>query len=212
MILAASLVISQTAYCFNDALDGYYGNNIGFYDSGFADIQGHWAKEEIEHLAKYGIVSGVDGNFYPDEAITRAQFIKILILAFGLYDKNATCFFSDVPKESWYYPYVASAKHLSLASGINNNEFGADKLLERQDMAVLIYNTALYCGLSFGQKTEISFADKNEIESYAIDAVTALGNGGIISGDEQKRFKPKGKATRAQVCKILYGIEGLLKI
>lgn len=40
----------------------------------FADISGHWAEQTIEELAEMGIAhGGTDGNFRPDEPITRAE-------------------------------------------------------------------------------------------------------------------------------------------
>lgn len=45
----------------------------------FKDIQNHWAKEDIEHLEKLGIVKGDEnGNFNPDKPITRAEVAALL--------------------------------------------------------------------------------------------------------------------------------------
>ena len=47
--------------------------------SKFKDIENHWAKEYIEKLEDYGIVSG-DGNgkFNPDKPVTRAEVAKMI--------------------------------------------------------------------------------------------------------------------------------------
>ena len=45
----------------------------------FSDIKNHWAKKYIDKLFDYGIVSGDDnGNFRPDEPITRAEAAKMV--------------------------------------------------------------------------------------------------------------------------------------
>lgn len=45
----------------------------------FKDIESHWAKESIERLAKLGIVKGDEqGNFRPDNPITRAEVVVLL--------------------------------------------------------------------------------------------------------------------------------------
>lgn len=48
-------------------------------DSNFTDIDGHWAKEEIEHAAALGWVQGApDGCFRPDASITRAEAMAMI--------------------------------------------------------------------------------------------------------------------------------------
>ncbi|BCV23306.1 glucosaminidase domain-containing protein [Gelria sp. Kuro-4] len=45
----------------------------------FRDIEGHWAKADIEAVAKAGLMSGYpDGRFGPDEPVTRAQLAAVV--------------------------------------------------------------------------------------------------------------------------------------
>ncbi|MCI5604277.1 MAG: S-layer homology domain-containing protein, partial [Clostridia bacterium] len=45
----------------------------------FTDIEGHWAKSDIEKAADKKVVSGFeDGTFRPDDGVTRAQLCSIL--------------------------------------------------------------------------------------------------------------------------------------
>jgi hypothetical protein len=198
-------VIWQAAFCYESTLNGYYGNNAGYFACEFDDVEsGHWAAESIEYLAKYGIVSGIDGMFRPDDYITRAQYIKILITAFGLYDENASCNFVDVLPKDWYFPYVASAVNLKIASGISDFLFGPEQLVTREQMVTLAYNASKYCNISFEKNAEINFSDKEKIEDYAAEAVNLIAQSGIISGDENHMFNPKSFATRAQACKLIH--------
>ena len=44
-----------------------------------ADIQGHWAQEEIQRAMDAGWIDGYpDGTFQPEQTITRAEFTKLL--------------------------------------------------------------------------------------------------------------------------------------
>ena len=46
----------------------------------FPDIEGHWAEEYIELLYGKGIIAGMgDGTFQPDERVTTAEFITMVI-------------------------------------------------------------------------------------------------------------------------------------
>jgi len=48
-------------------------------DAAFPDIVGHWAQDSITNLANRGIIEGhADGNFGPDEPVTRAQVATFL--------------------------------------------------------------------------------------------------------------------------------------
>ena len=49
-----------------------------------AEPGGHWAQAEIDSLKEKNIVSGdANGDFRPDDSITRAEFIKIINKTFG---------------------------------------------------------------------------------------------------------------------------------
>ena len=52
----------------------------------FSDVSGeHWAKEAVEALADKGIISGFgDGSFKPDNNVTREEFVKMAVVAFGI--------------------------------------------------------------------------------------------------------------------------------
>ncbi len=74
----------------------------------FTDTEGHWAQEQIEKWADKGLVSGYpDGTFKPDDTITRAEFAKIVALAFDLTDEDTLDEYNDLDEDTWYYPYVA---------------------------------------------------------------------------------------------------------
>lgn len=51
----------------------------------FEDIKNHWAKESIQKVIDSGLMKGYeDGNFKPDEPITRAELATILVRALKL--------------------------------------------------------------------------------------------------------------------------------
>lgn len=44
----------------------------------FADLRGHWAAEAVLQAKARGILEGEDGRFYPDRALTRAEFLAVM--------------------------------------------------------------------------------------------------------------------------------------
>ncbi len=177
----------------------------------FTDIDSiPWAKTQILDLAERGILSGTgNGLFAPNQYVTREQFVKMLVEAYGLYNANAACDFADVAKDSWYYGYVASGYEAGIVQGDGNGNFGAGQPITREDMAVLAYRayTMINGNLDYaGQET--GFGDSASISAYAVDAVSALRHAGYISGTGNGLFSPKNTCTRAEAAVIIFNMIG----
>ena len=174
----------------------------------FTDLGSHeWAREAIEDLAYKKILSG-KGNrqFFPGDNIKREEFIKILVLAFGLYDESATCSYTDIPTDSWAYPYVASGTKAGLTVGFEDGSFGAGLNISREDMAVMVHRL-LVSIRNIDRITDLSktFDDMDLVSGYAKNSVKMLLNAGIVQGDNNK-FSPKNNTTRAEAAQLIYNI------
>ena len=174
---------------------------IKFTDLGTAE----WAIEPITNLVKKGVISGRSETIFdPDGLITREEYAKMLVLAFGLTAENASCDFTDVPEDAWYYEYVAIAAKRGVVNGIGNGNFGVGSTITRQDMAVMTYRAAMATGKAMDMiNEEITFADNADIATYAAEAVAVMQRAGIINGMGGNTFAPTGTATRAQAAKIM---------
>lgn len=165
-----------------------------------------WAKDAIVELAAKNVIAGKEDNkFCPNDLITREEFTKLVTAAFINDVEEAEISFEDVPKNRWSYSYVAKAKNAGLINGYSDVEFGAEDLILRQDMAVIIYNTAVYknAELTDASKT-LTFSDDGDIADYAKDCVYALKASGIINGVSDTEFAPSKNATRAEAAMIIY--------
>ena len=169
-----------------------------------------WAKEAINALSERSVVNGKTATeFAPNDDITRAEFAKILINAFGLVTPNSTVTaLSDVTDSSaWYYEAIASAYNKGIITGYSDGSFGINDKVTREDMAVMVYRAAQYAKVNINvMKPETNFADANEISDYAVEAVNALQRAGVINGVSDTEFAPKATATRAQAAKMVYGL------
>ena len=175
----------------------------------FSDIEEiPWAKESILFLADKKIVNGDEqGKFNPSDSVTREQFVKMLILSFGLEDSTAEANFPDVVKNQWYYPYIASAKKAGIVNGFENGNFGINSHITRQEMALMAYRASKISGkIKFNLSGNIEFADKKDILESATESIIAMKNAGIIAGMEDNTFAPTANASRAQAAKIIYGL------
>ncbi|WP_139997156.1 S-layer homology domain-containing protein [Paenibacillus paridis] len=180
--------------------------------AGFTDIARlSWAKDRIESLAARGIVNGVGNDtFKPDQKVSRAEFLKMLMFAFDLADEAAGSGLSDVKAGSWYYASVAAAEKLGIVQGKADGSFGVNDQITRQDMAVMAYRVSELLKLKPGSgASTAAFADQAAISSYALEAVDVMQAASIIEGMGSGVFDPKGAATRAQAAVIIHKLLAL---
>lgn len=142
----------------------------------FKDVpQSHWAYEAVEDMAKSKVITGyADGSFQPDKAITREEFVKILLAGLSVTVQEGENVFSDVDANSWYADYVNTAYALGIVSGRGDGSFGTGEPITRQDMAVMLAKAAEVRKLVLRGNKEMNFKDQNEIAPYALAAVSGL--------------------------------------
>ena len=163
-----------------------------------------WAKDSITNLAKREVINGMgDGTFNPNGNVTREQFVKMLMLAFGADIKNVRSNFDDVDPTQWYGVYVNTACDYGIVNGVSDTKFGVGNSITRQDLVTMLARACDYFGITLPSGSAVSFADAGSIASYALDAVNTMAGAGIVNGVSDGKFAPGQFATRAQVAVIL---------
>ncbi|MFA7673254.1 MAG: InlB B-repeat-containing protein [Clostridia bacterium] len=183
---------------------------IGYNKVSFKDVkEDAWYFEAVGFIAARNITNGVgDGDFDPEGSLTRAQFIVLILRAYGIEaevspDDN----FADA-KNTYYTGYLAAAKRLGIAKGTGNNMFDPDIEISRQDMFTLIYRMLDIIGEipeETGDSALSDFTDANEVFEYAQPAMKALVSAGMIIGDSGK-LRPNDSSTRAQMAQVLHNL------
>lgn len=171
----------------------------------FTDIQNHgWAEESILKLYNKGIINGkAEGVFAPNDYVSRAEAVKMILLAFGMADNSAKCNFADVSENLWYYPYIAKAYEMQIIFGYNDGTVGAENPITREDFAVMIARAVKASNTALKGENNGIFADSEAISDYAKEAVSLLKNANILNGTEDNMFMPKKSTTRAETAKVI---------
>ncbi|WP_169087550.1 S-layer homology domain-containing protein [Paenibacillus sp. PL91] len=176
-------------------------------DVSFDDIQKHWAKREIERMANKFIVQGAAiEEFRPEQAITRSEFVALIVRALGLDQAHsAETDFGDVSSNGWYRPYVNAAVEAGIVTGYDDHSYRPHQVVSREEMAVFIYRAMKFADYvpAGAAVPGISFHDANLIEDWAQEAVREMTAQGILLGVEEGQFDPNGSATRAQSAVIV---------
>ncbi|UOO37948.1 S-layer homology domain-containing protein [Oscillospiraceae bacterium CM] len=183
---------------------------VGYNPIGFQDVPaGAWYESAVTFLAARDITTGTgDGNFSPDAALTRGQFIVMLMRAYGIEpDANPVDNFADAGN-TYYTNFIATAKRLGITNGIGNNLFAPDREITRQEMFTLLYNALTVIGEppeGNAGKELSDFSDADRVASWAKNAMTLLIETGSISGSSGKLF-PTESTTRAEMAQVLYNL------
>ena len=172
----------------------------------FADMQGHWAKADVELLANKLIVQGTpDHKFSPDSRITRAEFTALLVRALGLLEVQPDKPFTDVKADAWYAGAVGASQRAGLVTGNVDGSFLPEEDITREQMAAMIVRAVRTAGkdVAVDSKTLDKFNDRSEIASWAQDAAAQAVSAGIINGATDSTFAAKKHATRAESASML---------
>lgn len=181
---------------------------VGEASIDFEDTVTHWAREFIGKLAARGIVNGMGDNLYwPDDSLTRAQFLTMLAKSiYGLDVTQATpAGFTDVPAEEWYYNYVNWGFENGIVKGIDEHTFAPNEKITREQMAVMLNNFAVNTSVAFPENNPgVSFTDSQLISPWAVEAVNTIVSSGIMGGYPEGDYRPQGNATRAEAATVVY--------
>ena len=92
--------------------------SIPVYASTYSDVIGHWAENQIKTISEYGLVTGSNGEFRPNDAITRGEMAVILNSLMG-YEVKSENNFTDLP-EKFYTDAILKANAAGVMYGNNN--------------------------------------------------------------------------------------------
>jgi len=173
----------------------YHGAFAAFYDIDNDTFA--WSGEAIENLTELGVINGYeDGTFRPNGNITRAEFAKMLSVAFDL--KNTDISYDDI-SDHWAYEYINSSASIMHTSGAS---FNPDVFATRLDIA---YAAASVLDLeALSQNTLNKFTDGYLVEDDVKSNLIAAVENGIILGYEDMTIRPYANVTRAEAAVIVY--------
>lgn len=168
-------------------------------DSRYTDTTNHWAEIAIERWSDYGIIEGYGDAFNPDDAITRGQMATILSKTLGL-TETAENPFTDISAGDWFTPYVLRCYKAGIMLG-DNGKANPDAEITRQE-AMTMFCRAF--GIKADETADLTaFKDSGAIADWALPYVSALINGGIVSGVSSDMIAPLESMSRAALVTIL---------
>jgi Bacterial Ig-like domain (group 2)/S-layer homology domain len=164
------------------------------------DISGNWAYAQISSLIEKGIAAGYpDGTFKPDNTVTRAEFMVMVNKAYG-YIQTKDVSYSDVMPGDWFYNDIALAAAAGYIAGYDDGTMQPNSAITREQSAVIL---AKVLKLDTSTLKKLAFTDANSIGAWSLNSVSAMVDGGMISGYPDGTFKPAAPITRAEAAALI---------
>ncbi len=114
-------------------------------DVSFPDIRKNdWFADYVHTAAAHKIVKGfTDGNFHPGKQVSRAEFLKMLVMSFDV------PFTEDSESEDWFVPFFDTAEEFRI---LDEPELSPYESLSRGDIAEYIYRAHILSTNRFESK------------------------------------------------------------
>lgn len=169
------------------------------------DFESHWAYEEMDDLINADIINGFmdsENNMYvkPDNSITRAEFVKLIVSALGLESHGTGKPFLDVKEGQWYYDPVQIASSLKIIDGKPGGKFAPNDKITRAEMTKVI--VLAFNEVSFPSTSKKNFKDVGA-KDWAKDFISKASAVEIVNGYGDI-FKPSKNATRAEAMTMIH--------
>jgi len=117
---------------------GYENSLERTYKENFKDVTPETPfYDDIVWSYEFGIFSGSNGNFNPNQSLTRAQMAKILVEVFNLKEKSNVTF-KDVSSKHWANEYINKLATAGVTTGDGKGNFMPEKSLTLNQLATFL--------------------------------------------------------------------------
>ncbi|MGI6030464.1 MAG: S-layer homology domain-containing protein [Eubacteriales bacterium] len=172
--------------------------------------------EEMASAIRFMVSKGYfsldeQNRFQPNGELNRYQFAQALVKMFFALDRSLTTSFTDVPRESEYYAYVASGEQDDIIEGFEDGTFrGETPVLREQVIAFCSRTLADKKGYSYPENPNeyLSFTDNDAISDWAIDTTALAARETLI--ESGGTLEPQQAIARGEAALMLYRLFMLL--
>lgn len=171
-------------------------------------LPSNWSARQVVKLKLQEILVGpLAQDVAMQQPITREEFAEIAV---RLYLHTTNTVLESLPQTHSFTdttnPYVGAAYRLEIVKGVGPTKFDPKAVVDREQIATMLFRELTILNLSTAVKPGTPFADAKAISSWAKDGVDFSRDQGLVQGVGQNRFAPQEKATREQVYKIIESI------
>ncbi|MEK7547547.1 MAG: S-layer homology domain-containing protein [Patescibacteria group bacterium] len=188
----------------------------------FTDVKaGYKYFVAISYLKNNGTIVGYEDNtFKPNQKVTRAEALKLLIggeieeetgeqpdQQIDPQEDISKRPFTDTPLNKWYIPYLITAKENGMVNGYPDGTFKPDNTINLAEMLkIYLESIAETEGIVFETKESNLFND-TPLDSWYTKYTAYAGEKGIINIYSNNTINPEQELTRGYLAEIIYRME-----
>lgn len=178
----------------------------------FTDVkEGNAYYIAISYLKDRSIISGYDdGTFKPNQQINRAEALKMLTLASGVFKtslpKPKKAPFKDTPLSEWYTEYLSAAKDKKIIDGYADGNFKPESPVNLAETLKMYFNA-----VKSVNKDDINLSDGENInfidvapDSWYKEFTSYAGAHDLIDIYEDNAINPNQIMSRGYLAEIIY--------
>jgi carboxyl-terminal processing protease len=179
----------------------------------FSDTTEDTYLDTIEYLQEKGVIEGYDGgNFRPEQPVTRAEFLKMMLASYDIDPstiETRSYPYQDVPEDSWFAPYVQKAYEINLTP--NKSEFNPHETLSRVEGIQTILNLmgVPVPRLMHEKDWTLNYRDVR-FDAWYAPTVFYGETYDLIEPLDTEYFRPLKKLTRGEATQLLYKMDVFL--
>lgn len=168
------------------------------------DIEEHWAYEELDNFINADFLKGYRDEqkavmIKPNQEISRAEFVALLVRVLGLTNNGSGTAYEDVDLAKWYAEPIRIASAHGIVNGVSATKFAPEQLVNRGEIATMIVR-------AFDQSLPYVYeagAFEDVPNYFATPYIEKAGQAGIVTGVTDRLFKPYAPAKRAEAVVML---------
>jgi len=170
----------------------------------FKDIAGHWCEKEVGQASDLGFIDGYpDGTMRPDNKVTRAEFLKMVVAGNKMPLADARG--HDIPFDDvlghWFLPYLGTGVGHGIIrpAEYTGRRYQPDSHITRDEAAAYVVRAL---GLSeeadAKDPAEAPFSDMTSVRDVYRGPVALCAELGILKGYEDGTIRGNRTLTRAE--------------
>ena len=172
---------------------------------GFDDVsRTHHQYTSITFMNNHGVIQGYDdGTFKPENAINRAEVLKIILGGSGIEtDEEFSAYFPDVQADHWFAKYVVKAKIMGFVKGNDDDgTFAPARQVNLAEFLKMLLSASALDVTAYEFNNPISNIPEDAWYFSYVNYAAVLG---IISKDAEGNVNASKLLTRGEVISIMY--------
>lgn len=185
-----------------------------FAYNGINDVsKNYWAQPEISSVVSDSVMSLTDSNFYPENRISRVEFVKALLKVLGNenLEVKSKIKFSDVAKSSADYAPIARSQQLGLVYGYPDGTFRPQGSILRDEAQSVISHITI--DGTVDENIVSKYTDASKVPSWAKHVYAkTLSYGIYVNNPNENELRPTDELTRAEAAVLLYRLRQRLDL